>query len=77
MQAARGAMKLASKTGLGSQGYSEDGLPIIAARNRVQIPVAMHFLKAAPTERARIAREIAEECELTETEKEMLVQLVS
>ena len=77
MQAARGAMKLASKTGEGSQGFSEDGLPIIAARNRVQIPAAMHFLKVAPTERARIAQEIADECELTNDEKEMLVQLVT
>lgn len=77
MLAARGAMKLASTTGTGSRGF-KDGIPVVAARNRVQIPVAMHFLKVtAPSKRVEIARQVAEECELTAEEKEALITLVS
>jgi len=78
MQAARGAMKLASKSQTGKRGLTEEGIPVVAEGNRVQIRAAMHFLKVLkPGERARIARRVATECGLAEDEKEMLIQLVS
>lgn len=78
MLAARGAMKLASKSQIGKRGLTERGLPVVAEGNRVQIPAAMHFIKVMkPAERASIARRVATECGLAEDEKEMLIQLVS
>lgn len=78
MLQARGAMKLASKTGTGSQGLAESGLPVVAERNKTRIPEAMMLLKVTTPERRReVAAEVAKEIGLDEQETMRLVKLVS
>lgn len=78
MLQARGAMRIASKTGRGVHGLAESGLPKVAERNKTRIPEAMMLLKVTTPERRReVAAEVADEIGLDAEEKERLVQLVT
>lgn len=70
-------MALASRSSEGSTGFSEDGLPIVAARNRTLIPEARLFLRVRRPERVRMASKVADEVGLDPEEKERLIALVS
>lgn len=77
MLRARGAMKLASKTGVGTRGFDEKGMPIVASQNRARIKTAMLFLKVtAPERRVAIATQVADEIGLEPEEKQRLIKLV-
>ena len=77
MREARNAMELASTTGIGSRGFDEKGLPMVASQNRERIKEARLFLKVTPRRRVEVARQVAEEIGLKEKEKARLVRLVS
>jgi len=78
MLQARAAMKIASASGTGLRGLTEEGLPAVAAQNRELIPQALMFLKVtAPKKRVKIAERVAAEIGLEPEEKERLIKLVS
>lgn len=77
MEEARAAMMLASSTGIGTRGFDEKGLPMVASQNRERIKEARLFLKVAPRRRVEVAQAVADEIGLKQEERQRLVELVS